>query len=125
MNTYVLETSKEFFNNIDDLGNMNLKEEKFNISQNTKMYPPFRYYNDDTNLNLMNKVVPSMIYKNKSIFGVEKPIQTENDEETINGAFFNNYYGYTDYGNFKYQNSQFPEYLKHNITPKKDMFELF
>ena len=119
-----LDLSKNFLDNINKNRYQNNNEEKHNNYQNTNIDPPFRYYNDDTNLNLTPQLVPSDTYKTKSLFGREKPSQTEHDESGINEAFLNRYFGYTDYGNFKVANQSLPESAKHKRTPKNNLFEL-
>lgn len=86
--------------------------------------PDFRYYKDDTNLNLNPAVVPKFTYKNKSLFPREKPIQTEHDEIGINQPYLNKHFGYTDYGNFNIANQSLPEANKHKKTPKNNIYEL-
>lgn len=121
-----LDLGINFLENINRRADFNFEEAKHNAYQNRVIDPPFRYYNDDTNLNLTSKVMPNydMTYKNKSMFGREKPIQTEHDEIGVNQPFLNNYYGYTDYGNFNVANQSLPESWKHKTTPKNNLFEL-
>lgn len=119
-----LDLSKSFLDNINNRKFQNDNEEKHNNYQNSYIDPPFRYYNDDRNLNLTPQLMPSYTYKNKSLFGREKPSQTEHDEIGINDAFLNKHFGYTDYGNFKIANQSLPESHKHKTTPKNNLFEL-
>lgn len=119
-----LDLSIPFLQNINEKVEQNNNEIKMNNYERTKIYPPFRYYNDDTNLNLTSKVIPDYTYKNKSLFPPEKPTQTEHDEIGVSKSALDSYYGYTDYGYYKYQNQSFPEYLKHRTTPKNYLFDL-
>ena len=119
-----LDLSKQFINNIVDQADQNDYETEMNIYKNKNIYPQFRYYKDDTNLNLTPKITPNLRYKNKSIFGIEKPIQTEQDEIGVSLNNLNRYYGYTNYGQYNYQNQNLPEYLKHKTTPKNYLFDL-
>ncbi len=119
-----LDLSKEFLDNINKNRYQNDNEEKHNNYQNSHIDPPFRYFNDDTNLNLTPQLMPSYIYKNKSLFPAEKPIQTEHDEIGINEAYLNKYFGYTNYGNFNVANQSLPKANKHKTTPKNNLFEL-
>lgn len=102
--------SDSFMRNINDLARQNNDESIHNNYQNTNIDPQFRYYNDDRNLNLTPQLMPNydMTYKNKSLFGAEKPTQTEHDETPINKAFLKSYYGYTDYGNYNVANQSLP-----------------
>ncbi len=119
-----LDLSKSFLDNINKRKFQNDNEEKLNIYENSHINPPFRYYKDDTNLNLTPKFAPPFTYKNKSLFPAEKPIQTEHDEIGINEAYLNKHFGYTNYGNFKVANQSLPEANKHKTTPKNNLFEL-
>lgn len=119
-----LDLSIPFLQNINDKVEQDNNEIQMNNYEKTNIYPPFRYYNDDTNLNLTSKVIPDFTYKNKSIFPPEKPIQTEHDEIGVSQSALNSYYGYTNYGNYNYQNQSLPEYLKHKTTPKNYLFDL-
>ena len=119
-----LTLNKQFINNINDKAQQNFNEEKLNVYENSHINPPFRYYNDDTNLNLTPKIIPDYTYKNKPLFPAEKPSQTEHDEIGINAPFLKNYYGYTDYGLFKVANQSLPDSWKHKQTPKNNLFEL-
>jgi hypothetical protein len=119
-----LDLSKSFLDNINKNKFQNDMEEKHNNYQNSHIDPPFRYYKDDTNLNLNPKFMPTFTYKNKSLFGAEKPIQTEHDEIGVNEAYLNKHFGYTDYGNFKVANQSLPEANKHKTTPKNNIYEL-
>lgn len=120
-----LDLSSEFINTINRIVDNNNNEVQVNIYENSHINPPFRYYNDDTNLNLTPKLVPEFTYKNKSMFPAEKPLQTEHDEIGINESFLNKHYGYTDYGNYKVANQSLPESWKHKKTPKNNIYELF
>ena len=119
-----LDLSDELIKTINRIVDNNNNEIKVNIYENSHINPPFRYYNDDRNLNLTPQLVPKFTYKNKSMFGREKPSQTEHDEIGINEQFLNSYYGYTDYGNFKVANKSLPESLKHKATPINNLYEL-
>jgi len=124
-NSFVpLNLSKNFLDNIDRNKLQNDMEEKHNNYQNSHIDPPFRYYKDDTNLNLTPKFAPPYMYKTKSLFPAEKPIQTEHDQIGVNEAYLNKHFGYTDYGNFKVANQSLPEANKHKTTPKINLFEL-
>jgi len=120
-----LNLSRNLLDNINRLTEQNNNETSVNNYANKNINPPFRYYNDDTNLNLTSSPVPKFTYKNKSLFPREKPIQTEHDEIGINDAFLNKHFGYTNYGNFKVANQSLPEYLKHKTTPKNNIYYLF
>jgi hypothetical protein len=119
-----LDLSESFLDNINKNRYQNNNEEKHNNYQNTNIDPPFRYYTDDTNLNLTPQFMPKFTYKNKSLFGAEKPIQTEHDQTQINEPYLNKHFGYTDYGNYKIANQSLPEANKHKRTPKNNLFEL-
>lgn len=119
-----LTLSTQFLDNINRLTNQNDNETKLFNYENKNITPPFRYYNDDTNLNLSSTFLPKFTYKNKSLFPREKPIQTEHDEDGINDAYLNKHFGYTDYGNFKVANQSLPEMNKHKTTPKNNLFDL-
>jgi hypothetical protein len=119
-----LDLSIPFLQNINDKVEQNNNEIQMNNYEKINIYPRFRYYNDDTDLNLTSKVIPDFTYKNKSLFPPEKPIQTEQDEISVSKPALSSYYGYGNYGNYYYQNQSFPEYLKHKITPKNYLFDL-
>lgn len=120
-----LNLSSYFLDNINRVREQNDNETTLFNYENINITPPFRYYNDDTNLNLTPLIQPQLKYKTKSLFGPEKPLQTEHDEVGINEAYLNKHFGYTDYGNFKVANQSLPEYLKHKRTPKNNLFDLF
>jgi hypothetical protein len=125
VNSFVpLNLSKSFLDNINDKSNQNNAEVELNKYENSHIYPPFRYYNDDRNIDVIPKFAPPFSYKNKSLFGREKPIQTEHDEINVNEPYLNKHFGYTDYGNFKVANQSLPEANKHKTTPKNNLFEL-
>lgn len=115
---------KQFFNNINDNKRQNDNVEQLNNFENTNIIHPFRYFKDDRNLNFTPQVFPDRFYKTKSLFGPEKPSQTEHDQIGINDAALNKYFGYTDYGNYKIANQSLPESHKHKTTPKNNLFEL-
>lgn len=118
-----LDLSESFLDNINKNRYQNENEEKYNNYKNRNIDIPFRYYTSDTNLT--PQLVPSYNrYKNKSLFGPEKPSQTEHDETPINEAFLDKFFGYTDYGNYKIANQSLPEANKHKKTPKNNLFEL-
>ena len=119
-----LDLSKSFLDNINNKKFQNDMEEKLNIYENSHINPPFRYYKDDTNLNLTPKFAPPYMYKTKSLFPAEKPIQTEHDEIGVNEAYLNKHFGYTNYGNYRVANQSLPEANKHKTTPKNNLFEL-
>lgn len=120
----LLNTSTYFIDNINDKKEQNDNEIKLSNYNNRNINPPFRYYNDDANLNLSLSPVPKFTYKNKSLFHREKPIQTEQDQIGINESYLNNHFGYKDYGNFNVANQSLPEINKHKTTPKNYLFEL-
>jgi len=119
-----LTISDNLLNNINRLTEQNFYETKYNYYKNNNIDPKFRYYIDDTNLNLSSTFLPKFTYKNKALFPREKPIQTEHDEIGINQRYLNKHFGYTDYGNFKVANQSLPEKNKHKTTPKNNLFEL-
>ena len=119
-----LDLSDNLFDNINRVKEQNDNETKLFNYENQNITPPFRYYKDDTNLNLSSTFLPKFTYKNKSFFPREKPIQTEHDEIGINMSYLNKYYGYTNYGNFKVANQSLPEKNKHKITPKNNIYNL-
>ena len=119
-----IDLAPELIKTINRIVDGNNKEIQTNIYANTDVTPSFRYYNDDTNLNLTPQLVPNYIYKNKSMYGPEKPTQTEHDEVAINESFLNSYYGYTDYGYYKVANQSLPESWKHKATSKNNIYQL-
>jgi hypothetical protein len=119
-----LDLSDSFLTNINRLREQNDNESSVNNYANKNINPPFRYYLDDTNLNLSSTFLPKFTYKNKPLFPREKPSQTEHDENGINEAYLNKHFGYTNYGNYKVANQSLPEYLKHKTTPKNNLFDL-
>jgi hypothetical protein len=119
-----LTLSDSFLNNINKLREQNDNESSVNNYKNKNITPPFRYYLDDTNLNLSSTFLPKFSYKNKSLFPSEKPIQTEHDVIGINDAYLNKHFGYTDYGNYKVANQSLPEANKHKTTPKNNIYQL-
>lgn len=120
-----MDLSSELIKTIDKLVKQNNNEVQVNIYDNSHINPPFRYYNDDTNLNLTPQLVPNFTYKNKSMFPAEKLIQTEHDEIGIYSQFLNKHYGYTDFGNYNVAINSLPENWKHKTTPKNNIYELF
>lgn len=120
-----LDLSYDFIKNINRIVSANDGETQNNAYTNSHINPPFRYYNDDTNLNLTPQLVPSYTYKNKTFFAADKPIQTEHDEIGINEGFLKSYYGPVDYGTYQIANQSLPERLQHKITPKENIYELF
>ena len=97
-----------------------------NINNNINNYkmPNFKYYKDDRNLDLNPLKNSNIRYKNKNLFYEVPQFQNENDEQGLNIAFLNNYYGYRNLGgNYEttYQNIK-PTIKK---TPKENLFELF
>jgi hypothetical protein len=118
-----LDLSSYFLDNINKVREQKDNEISVNNYNNNHINPPFRYYKDDTNLNLTS-APPKFTYKNKSLFPREKPIQTEHDEIGINEAYLNKHFGYTDYGNFNVANQSLPEANKHKTTPKNNIYEL-
>lgn len=114
--------SLSLIDNINRRRQQNDNEKKLFNYENLNVIPAFRYYNDDTNLNLNPNI--NITYKTKSIFGREKPTQTEHDEIGINEPFLNKHFGYTNYGNFNVANQSLPEYNKIKTTPKNNLFEL-
>jgi hypothetical protein len=120
-----LDLSTSFLKNIDDRKAQDDNEAYLNNYKNSHIVPAFRYYKDDRELNYTPQYYPSYIYKNKSLFGREKPSQTEHDEIGINDAFLSKYFGYTDYGNFNVANQSLPEKNKHKKTPKDKIYQLY
>jgi hypothetical protein len=119
-----LDLSSQFLDNINNQRKQNDNETNLHIYENKNINPAFRYYKDDTNLNLSSTFLPKFMYKNKSLFPREKPSQTEHDEIGINQPYLNKHFGYTDYGNFKVANQSLPEANKHKTTPKNNLFDL-
>jgi hypothetical protein len=119
-----LDLSDYFIDNINKIKIQNDYETEYNNFKNSHIDPKFRYYKDDTNLNFNRSVIPNILYKNKQLFGPEKPIQTEQDEIGLNHAYLNKHFGYTDYGNYNIANQSLPEANKHKTTPKNNLFEL-
>jgi len=119
-----LDLSRQFLENIKLRQEQNNNEVKLNNYENSNINPPFRYYKDDRNLNLTSGFLPKFTYKTKSLFGPEKPSQTEHDEIGVNEAYLNKHFGYTNYGNFNVANQSLPEANKHKTTPKNNLFEL-
>jgi hypothetical protein len=108
---------------IENENNQDLNEIYYNIYKNSN-YPNFRYYNDNKNLNLTPLMVSKLRYKNKNLFNGVPEYQTEQDEQGLNIAFLNNFYGYRNLGGYSldtYQNIK----QKNHITPKKNLYELF
>ena len=119
-----LTLSDSFLTNINRLRQQNDNETKLFNYENKNINPPFRYYLDDRNLNLSSTFLPKFTYKNKSLFPSEKPIQTEHDETSVNEAYLNKHFGYTDYGNFKVANQSLPEKNKHKETLKNNIYNI-
>ena len=119
-----LTLTDSFLTNINRLRQQNDNEPKLFNYENKNINPPFRYYLDDRNLNLSSTFLPKFTYKNKSLFPSEKPIQTEHDETSVNEAYLNKHFGYTDYGNFKVANQSLPEKNKHKETPKNNIYNI-
>jgi hypothetical protein len=119
-----LNLSLQFLENINRVKDQNDNETKLFNYENNHITPPFRYYTDDTNLNLSSTFAPKFTYKNKSLFPREKPSQTEQDEIGVNQPYLNKHFGYTDYGNFKVANQSLPEANKHKTTPKNNIYQL-
>ena len=119
-----LDLSDNLLDNINRVRNQNDNETKLFNYENKNITPAFRYYLDDTNLNLSSTFLPKFTYKNKPLFPREKPIQTEHDQIGINEAYLNKHFGYTDYGNFKVANQSLPEMNKHKTTPKNNLYDL-
>ena len=119
-----LNLSDSFLTNINRLREQNDNETKLFNYENKNITPPFRYYKDDTNLNLSSTFLPKFTYKNKALFPREKPIQTEHDLNGVNEPYLNKHFGYTDYGNFKVANQSLPEANKHKTTPKNNIYNI-
>ena len=119
-----LTLSDSFLTNINRLSDQNYNETKLFNYENKNISPPFRYYLDDTNLNLSSTSLPKFTYKNKQLFPREKPIQTEHDETSVNEAYLNKHFGYTDYGKFKVANQSLPEKNKHKETLKNNIYNI-
>lgn len=126
-NGSVMDLNKYFLENINRQATVNIQEESINTYKNKNIYPPFKFYKDSSHLNLIPKVYPDydITYDNKQIFPPEKPIQTENDEETVSTSILNRFSGYTDYGNYYYQNQNLPEKIAHKELPDYYKYELF
>lgn len=124
--TNSMDLSKYFLQNIDNISMKKTEEEYINSYKNNNIYPPFRHYKDSSHLNFTPKIYPDsdMTYANKQIFKTEKPIQTEHDEIPINIAALDKFSGYTNYGNYYYQNQSLPERLAHKKLPKSNNFDL-
>jgi len=119
-----LNLSVQFLENINKVKDQNDNKTNVNNYENNHINPSFRYYTDDTNLNLSSTFLPKFTYKNKSLFPREKPSQTEQDEIGVNEPYLNKHFGYTDYGNFKVANQSLPEANKHKTTPKNNIYQL-
>lgn len=119
-----LDLSRNIYENINYKSQANDDEIMMNNIKNKEVLPKFRTYKDDTNLNLMPKIQPDYLYKNKQLFPPEKPSQTEYDEIGVNTAFLNSHYGYIDYGNFKVQNQSIPEKNIHKVSYNHQLFEV-
>ena len=119
-----LTLTDSFLTNINRLRQQNDNETKLFNYQNKNITPQFRYYLDDTNLNLSSTFLPKFTYKNKQLFPREKPIQTEHDEIIVNESYLNKHFGYTDYGNFKVANQSLPEKNKHKETLKNNIYNI-
>lgn len=113
----ILNLDLEFFDNINKVKQQNLNEEIVGYYKNLNP-PNFKRKEEPY---LIPNVVPNITYKNKSMFGVVKPIQTEEDEIGQNQAFLNNYYGYYDYGYYKVQNQSINQ--KPKKTPINNIYE--
>lgn len=119
----ILNLSSFLFDSINNIAEQDKKESIFNAYKNNNIYPPLIYNNNDKSQDFGQGIMPPYVYKTKSLFNNPQPvIQTEWDENGFNSAFFNNYYDYKDYGYFKYQNQNLPEYLKHKKS--NDLFDL-
>ena len=125
----------EFFNrlnpkpqyNKEDYLIYNLKEMNMqNIEQAKKGrdLPNFNYKRDDANLNLTPQIVPSIQYKNKSMFNSFRPLQTEQDEEGLAIGFLDNYYGRKEYSKYLISSENLPKDNNLRRTPKRNLFEL-
>ena len=84
-----LDLSDNLINTIKGQRDQNINERYADNYKNSHIVPKFRYYKDDKDLNYTPQYMPSYIYKTKSLFGREKPSQTEHDEIGINDAFLN------------------------------------
>lgn len=126
-NGNIMNLDKYFLENINKQATVNIQQESINTYKNKNIYPPFKYYKDSSHLNLIPKVYPDyyMTYDNKQIFPPEKPIQTENDEEQVSTSILNTFSGYTNYGNYYYQNQNLPEKLAHSKLPDYYKYDLF
>lgn len=115
----ILNLDYDFLDNINKVKQQNLNEENSGYYKNRNA-PNFRKKEEPY---LIPNVVPAITYKNKSLFGVVKPIQTEEDEIGVNQAFLNSYYGYYDYGLFKVQNQSINQIPKK--TPINNIYEIY
>ena len=122
INYNALDLTDELIYNITRNTEQNDYETKANNYANMNINPPFRYYNTD--IDLSPAFSPQILYKNKSMFGREKPSQTEHDEIGINEPYLNKYYGYTDYGNWLVANQSLPETNKVKLTPANCIYDL-
>jgi hypothetical protein len=84
----------------------------------------YKYYKDDKNLDLTPQLMTGFKYKTKSLFNEPPPIQTEEDEQGLNIAFLDNYYGYRDLGGSYLTTYQNINKVKSKI-PKNKIAELF
>jgi hypothetical protein len=114
----ILNLDYEFLDNIDNIRKQDLNTEVVE-NYNNKNLPNFRQQEEPY---LTPNYNPSIPYKNKSFYGVSKPIQTEEDEIGVNQAFLNSYYGYYDYGSFNVQNQGLINQPKR--TPINNIYEL-
>lgn len=119
MDFKILNTDYLFLNNIQNYKLQNLNQEIME-NYNKQKLPDFKLAQYP---NVSPAYFQEIKYKNKSFFGVEKPIQTENDEIGVNQAYLNAHYGYRDYGNYKVQNISLENQLIKK-TPKENIYEI-
>lgn len=116
----MLDIDFKFLDNIKNNKIQNINEEVSNYYK-TRSLPNFRFRGE---ANISPPYKPALIkYKNKSFFGVQKPIQTENDEIGQNQAILNSFSNYTDYGNFMVQKQSLGDKLIKK-TPISNIYQI-
>lgn len=115
----IMSLDYDFLDNLEKVKQQNYYEEIVGSYKNQNL-PNFRKKEDT----IMNpSYFPKITYKNKSFIGVQKPIQTEEDEIGVNEAFLNSHFGYKDYGNFKVQTTSLGDKLVKK-TPISNIYEI-
>jgi|LakMenE01Jun11ns_1017448.scaffolds.fasta_scaffold8514903_1 hypothetical protein len=100
---------------------MQKKNQIINNNINNSKLLNYKYYTN--NANLTPQLITGFKYKTKSAFNFPPNIQTEQDQEGLNIAFLDNYYGYRDLGGEQlttYQNLN----KNKTKTPKNRIAEL-